>query len=61
MSQVPSMSKTCTIPPNVSYQTCPDQHPTHLYLYSAKKEDNPEEAIKEFRSIVEHEEEKGDW
>ncbi|PPQ72467.1 hypothetical protein CVT24_003091 [Panaeolus cyanescens] len=31
------------------------------YTAKSKKEDNPEEAIKEFRSIVEHEEEKGDW
>ena len=27
----------------------------------AKKEDNPEQALKEFRAIVDQEEEKGDW
>ena len=27
----------------------------------AKKEDNPEQALKEFRAIVDKEEEKGDW
>ena len=27
----------------------------------AKKEDNPEEALKEFRAIVDQEDEKGDW
>ena len=28
---------------------------------TAKKEDNPEQALKEFRAIVDKEEEKGDW
>jgi hypothetical protein len=28
---------------------------------TAKKEDNPEEALKEFRAIVDQEEDKGDW
>jgi hypothetical protein len=28
---------------------------------AGKKEDNPEEALKEFRAIVAQEEEKGDW
>lgn len=27
----------------------------------AKKEDDPEQALKEFKAIVEKEEEKGDW
>ncbi|KAI0361120.1 PCI-domain-containing protein [Trametes cingulata] len=31
------------------------------YTAKAKKEDNPEQALKEFRAIVEKEEEKGDW
>jgi len=31
------------------------------YTAKSKKEDNPEQALKEFRSIVEKEEEKGDW
>ena len=32
-----------------------------LILYVAKKDDNPEEALKEFRAIVQQEENKGDW
>jgi hypothetical protein len=42
-------------------------HPSiHSFLiifgwYTAKKEDNPEEALKEFRAIVDQESEKGDW
>jgi len=31
------------------------------YTAKAKKEDNPEQALKEFRAIVDQEEEKGDW
>ncbi|KAG9222344.1 hypothetical protein CCMSSC00406_0002679 [Pleurotus cornucopiae] len=31
------------------------------YKAKGKKEDNPEEALKEFRAIVEQEDEKGDW
>ncbi|KAI0081130.1 PCI-domain-containing protein [Panus rudis PR-1116 ss-1] len=31
------------------------------YTAKGKKEDNPEQALKEFRAIVEQEEEKGDW
>ncbi|KAF7303021.1 PCI domain-containing protein [Mycena kentingensis (nom. inval.)] len=31
------------------------------YKAKSKKEDNPEEALKEFRAIVEQEDEKGDW
>lgn len=30
-------------------------------LSAAKKDDNPEEALKEFRTIVEQEQEQGDW
>ncbi len=33
----------------------------HSASRSGKKEDNPEEALKEFRAIVEQEDEKGDW
>lgn len=34
----------------------------HSYTTSAaKKEDNPEDALKDFQAIVEQEEEKGDW
>jgi len=32
-----------------------------LRVSSAKKEDNPEEALKEFRGIVDQEKEQGDW
>lgn len=28
---------------------------------TAKKEDNPEDALKDFQAIVEQEDEKGDW
>ncbi|KIM88750.1 hypothetical protein PILCRDRAFT_2939 [Piloderma croceum F 1598] len=31
------------------------------YTAKSKKEDNPEEALKEFRAIVDQEEDKGDW
>ncbi|OCH90066.1 PCI-domain-containing protein [Obba rivulosa] len=31
------------------------------YTAKSKKEDNPEQALKEFRAIVDQEEEKGDW
>lgn len=33
----------------------------YLQSASAKKDDNPEEALKEFRAIVDQEEEQGDW
>jgi hypothetical protein len=32
-----------------------------LTTSKAKKEDNPEESLKEFRAIVDQETEKGDW
>lgn len=32
-----------------------------LKAFTAKKEDNPEQALKEFRAIVDQEDEKGDW
>jgi hypothetical protein len=32
-----------------------------LTIPEAKKEENPEEALKEFRAIVDQEAEKGDW
>lgn len=31
------------------------------YTAKAKKEDKPEEALKMFKTIVDNEEEKGDW
>lgn len=33
----------------------------YLICYTAKKDDNPEEALKEFRAIVDQEEEQGEW
>ena len=40
----------------------PTTKPYLTYLHhSAKKEENPEDALKEFRAIVDQEEEKGDW
>jgi len=32
-----------------------------LFPRVAKKEDDPEQALKEFKTIIEKEEEKGDW
>lgn len=34
---------------------------TDTRMIAAKKEDIPEEALKEFKTIVDQEEEKGDW
>jgi hypothetical protein len=54
------MSRTCIILLNVrALPICP------VFVVftglTAKKEDNPEEALKEFRAIVDQETEKGDW
>jgi hypothetical protein len=35
-------------------------YPTY-FRRLAKKEETPEEALKEFRAIIDQEEEKGDW
>ena len=52
-------SRICTILPSVR-SVNPD-----IQLISecptAKKDDSPEQALKEFRTIVDQEEEKGDW
>ena len=53
--------KTCTIKPSVrdflfNYVALS----TYLRCL-AKKEEAPEEALKEFRAIIDQEEEKGDW
>ena len=52
-------SRICTILPSVRSIV------SHVQLISesliAKKDDNPEQALKEFRTIVDQEEEKGDW
>ena len=42
----------------VIYKT---RHIWDLYHYLAKKEDDPQEALAEFQSVVDTEEEKGDW
>ena len=54
------MLRTCTIRPNVRIHL----HCTPIASLTtavAKKEDNPEQALKDFRAIVDQEEEKGDW
>ena len=53
--------RTCTILRNVGIQPIPSRIVTLAEPYTAKKEDNPEQALKEFRAIVDQEEEKGDW
>jgi hypothetical protein len=60
MKQAAQMLKTCTIPPSVRlpHDLC---ILIILIVLLAKKEDDPEQALKEFRAIVDKEEEKGDW
>jgi hypothetical protein len=54
--------KTCIIKPNVRGFYCSTTTPYPTYLRRlAKKEETPEDALKEFRAIVDQEEEKGDW
>ena len=54
------MSRTCIILLNVrALPICPVF--VVFTSLTAKKEDNPEEALKEFRTIVDQETEKGDW
>ena len=53
------MSKTCTILPSVGRFPFVVVVPSSLRI--AKKEDDPEQALKEFKTIVDKEEEKGDW
>lgn len=53
------MSKICTTPLSVhrfSFTII-----TFSFPRIAKKEDDPEQALKEFKAIVDKEEEKGDW
>ena len=53
--------KICTIRPSVcGFCSTTEPYPTYLRLL-AKKEEAPEEALKEFRAIIDQEEEKGDW
>jgi len=55
------MLKICTTRQNVTnLMISPFRCHVH-YLNPAKKEDNPDEALKEFRAIVDQEKEKGDW
>lgn len=56
--QVAQMSKTCITRQSVRRI---GWHGRHLSLSTAKKEDNPEAALKEFKAIVDQESEKGDW
>jgi hypothetical protein len=60
-SQEALILRTCTIRQSVSlmYSTAVTCRP--YCAPTAKKEDSPEEALKDFRAIVEQEEEKGDW
>ena len=53
------MSRTCTTPPSV----CRFSFAVAIFSPQrvAKKEDDPEQALKEFKAIVDKEEEKGDW
>ena len=56
-----STLKTCTIKPNVcDFCSTTELYPIHV-PHLAKKEETPEEALKEFRAIIDQEEEKGDW
>jgi hypothetical protein len=66
MSPEAPMSKTCITPQNVRIlrsQRCALilGSLTRPFVNAAKKEDNPEEALKAFRAIVDQETEKGDW
>ena len=53
------MSRICTTPPNVRLLFLTVA--VFSFLWTAKKEDDPEQALKEFKAIVDKEEEKGDW
>ena len=61
MKRIVLTLKTCTIKPNVC-GFCSTTEPYLTYMRRlAKKEEVPEEALKEFRAIIDQEEEKGDW
>jgi hypothetical protein len=60
MKQAARMSKTCTMPQSVRLPR-DLRFLVVLIVTLAKKEDDPEQALKEFRAIVDKEEEKGDW
>lgn len=56
------MSKTCTTKQSVWYtHNATVNDADNPILATAKKEDDPEGALKDFKGIVEQEEEKGDW
>lgn len=60
-SLVARMLRTCTTQQNVRQCLFIWWSERWHYAHTAKKEDNPEEALKEFKAIVDQEEEKGDW
>jgi hypothetical protein len=53
------MSRICTTP--LSVRRFSLAAAVSSFLWIAKKEDDPEQALKEFKAIVEKEEQKGDW
>jgi hypothetical protein len=61
-SRVVRMLRTCITQQSVRlfYRNLSERCSVDLQQ-TAKKEDNPEEALKEFRAIVDKEEDKGDW
>jgi hypothetical protein len=61
-SRVVRMLRTCITQQSVRlfYRNLSERCGVDLQQ-TAKKEDNPEEALKEFRAIVDKEEDKGDW
>jgi hypothetical protein len=60
MMQGGSTSRICTTPPNVCAVRFPHYHGSHLRII-AKKEESPEQALKEFAAIVDQDEPKSDW
>lgn len=52
--------RICTTRRNVCISSKGPCSLSYLFI-AAKKDDNPEEALKEFRAIVDQEEEQGDW
>lgn len=60
MKQEVPTSRTCTTQRNVSGDLSRINLQI-LNMHEAKKEEHPEQALKEFRAIVDQEQEKGDW
>lgn len=61
MNQEAPTSRICITRPNVRTSHAHESCVTYIYIFIAKKDDNPEDALKEFRAIVDQEEEQGDW